>query len=248
MDKKVKAHLLLGAPGVGKTRAARIHSEQTGGELVYHLLHSWSDADELFYGINVTAAVSGDTANVKQEGVLAKAARLSLTGPVTLCLDEIDKTTEATENLLLDFLQNGRVPTAPGEQMWANLENLTVFLTTNDMRPLSDALLRRVRRSFMQPLPADQQADIIQDRTQAPKGLVTTAWKAARWNAEQEGNKYLSIDEGIGLIEELLQCSSKQEAEDALVSWSIRKADGLRNTKKNPFTAAMIGEWLVLRK
>lgn len=239
-DKRVKAHLLLGAPGVGKTRHARIHSETTGGTLVYHLLHSWSDADELFYGINVTAAVSGDAANVKQEGVLAKAARLSLQGLVTLCLDEIDKTSEATENLLLDFLQNGRVPVAPGEQIQANLQNLTVFLTTNDMRPLSDALLRRVRRNFMQPLPVAEQEKIIHERTNAPKGIVTTAWKAARWNAEAEGNKYLSIDEGIGLVEELLQCSSKQEAEQALVSWSIRKADGLRNVKNNPHTAAML--------
>lgn len=220
-----------------------LHATETGGELVYHLLHSWSDADELFYGVNVVAAVAGDAAHVRQEGVLAKAARLSLTGLVTLCLDEVDKTTEATENLLLDFLQYGRVPTAPGEQMQANLENLTVFMTTNDMRPLSDALLRRVRRNFMQPLAVVEQEKIIQERTKAPKGIVTTAWKAARWNAESEGNKYLSIDEGIGLVEELLQCSSKQEAEAALVSWSIRKADGLKNAKKNPHTAAMLGEW-----
>jgi MoxR-like ATPase len=127
--KDMSIKILIGPPGVGKTREAILHAKKTGGELVYHLLHQWSDADELFYGINVVAAVAGDADNVKQEGVLTRAARLSLTQRVTLCLDEIDKSTEATEALLLDFLQYGRVPVAPGVQMQANLSNISIFIT-----------------------------------------------------------------------------------------------------------------------
>lgn len=245
---KIQVHLLIGPPGVGKTRAAHVAAQERGAELVYHLLHNWSDADELFFGINVMAAVAGDAANVKLEGVLARAARLSLAGPVVVCLDEVDKTTEATENLLLDFLQHGRVPTGPGTQMMANPSNLVVFLTTNDQRPLGDALLRRCRRRFMGPLPVEQQEDILARKTGAPKGLVVCAWKAARWLAEQEGNKFLSLDEGEGLILELLQATTTAQARTALVSWACRKAEGLANVKNNPHEGAMLGEWKKLNR
>lgn len=235
--------ILIGPPGVGKTREAILHAEKTGGELVYHLLHQWSDADELFYGINIVAAIAGDADNVKQEGVLARAARLSHTGKVTLCLDEIDKSTEACECLLLDFLQYGRVPVAPGVQMQANFDNITIFITTNDMRTLSEALMRRCRRVFMNPLPIAQQEAIIQERTNAPMGLVRVAWKAARWVAEKENNPNLSMNEGFGLIKELLEeARTKTEAIDALIGWSCRKAENVAEATKCPHIAAMWAE------
>jgi MoxR-like ATPase len=240
----MKIKLLIGAPGVGKTREALEHASSTGAELVYHLLHQWSDADELFYGINVVAAVAGDADNVKQEGVLARAARLSLSGKVTLCLDELDKTTEATEALLLDFLQYGRVPIAPSVQMQSNMDNITVFITTNDMRPLTEALMRRCRRVFMSPLPVAQQEAIIAERTNAPIGLVRVAWKAARWVAESEGNANLSINEGFGLVDELLcEATTKDKAVEALIGWACRRADNVATAKNNcPHIAAMWAE------
>lgn len=234
--------LLIGPPGVGKTREALEFADKSGSELVYHLLHQWSDADELFYGVNVVAAVAGDHENVKQEGVLSRVARLSMSGKVVLCLDEIDKTTEATEALLLDFLQYGRVPVAPGIQIQANLENIVVFITTNDMRPLTEALMRRCRRVFMPPLPVSQQEEIISERTNSPMGLVRVAWKAARWIAEQEGNQNLSVNEGFGLIEELFQCKTKEQATDALIGWSCRRADNVETAKNCPHIAAVWAE------
>lgn len=187
--------LLEGPPGCGKTSLAEFYADQRGARLVYALLHSWSDDQELCSGIDVAAAVEGDAARVRQPGVLAVAAEASQAGPVVLCLDEVDKVQERTENLLLDFLQTGRVPTQPGHHIQANLDNMVVFITSNATRELGDAFMRRCRRVRMQPLPATTIDTIVAGRTGVPRHIAKLARRAAIEVAQAEGNPHLSLQE-----------------------------------------------------
>jgi MoxR-like ATPase len=79
--------LITGAPGVGKTFLAESLAKALNANLVYGLLHSWSDDQELFSGIDVASAVAGDAGNVRQPGLLARAAELSQRSLTILCLD-----------------------------------------------------------------------------------------------------------------------------------------------------------------
>jgi len=206
-----KVFLLEGPPGTGKTAFAEVVAKALEAHFVYTLLHSWSDDQELFCGVNVVAAVKGEANEVEQPGVLALAAQKSRQGLTVLCLDEVDKVQERTENLLLDFLQTGRVPVGPGRHLQADLDNLLVFLTSNRTRPLGAALLRRCRRVQMVPLSRDLQEELIVSKTGAPKGLVRVTLKVAHAMAQREGREPLSLQELTLLVRELLDVARSAE-------------------------------------
>mgnify|MGYP002406228798 CR=1 FL=1 len=242
-----KIFIISGPPGVGKTRHAELYAQQHNMALIYYQCHAWTDADELFFGINVqaavSAAVSGEVGKIRQPGVLAVAAESSNVRPTCLVLDELDKSSDKAEALLLDFLQSGRVPVAPGQHIVANLDSLVVFIITNGYRDFSDALLRRGRRVWMKPLPVDQQVKIIAEKVKCSVGLARIAWKAARWVAEQEGNSSLSIQEGWNMITELLSSPVCKEAvEEALAGWAARTASGAEAVKNCPYVSALLAE------
>ena len=175
----IRAALLEGPPGCGKTAFTQFLAQELGASYVYHLMHSWSDDQELFMGIDVASVVAGDATNVRQLGVLARAAELSQTGPVVVCLDELDKVQERTEYLLLDFLQSGRCPLRPGVHIQAECSRLIVCCTSNGERPLADATLRRMRRVRMRPLDRDTVVRIVAEQTGVPASVCRMAAKLA---------------------------------------------------------------------
>jgi len=214
--------LCEGPPGCGKTAFGEELARRLDVPLVYALLHAWTDSDELFVGVDVAAAVAGDAASVRQPGVLARAAQLSLEQQVVLVLDEVDKTSERCEALLLDFLQSGRVPTRPGEHVQANLGRIMVIITSNGERELSQALLRRCRRVRFEPLPTAIVREIVRERTNAPAGVVTTTIKACRTLSEKESVDLSPQEVAHATREIWTLAQSRDDVVEILLGWAVR--------------------------
>jgi len=97
-----------------------------------------------------------------QAGVLPLAAEASLKADTTLILDEWDKTHPSTDAFLLDFLQNGRI-SVPGSEIVADQKRLSVFITLNDERELSEPLLRRLPLIELKPPHPDLVEQALRD-------------------------------------------------------------------------------------
>ena len=211
--------------------------------MVYRLLHSWSDDQELFRGINVAAAVAGDAANVVEPGTLAVAAALSTAHPlVVICLDEVDKAPERVEALLLDFLQSGRVPLSPREQLQANLQNLIVFVTSNDQRPLSEAFLRRCRRVRMSPLPLDTEARLVSERSGCKAGVARLIAKSAAV-VRALGKSTPALQEMTSCAQDIAVCESAGDVKATLRGWLCK--DPAEFAAVNAMAPAIWGEYNV---
>lgn len=220
--KGASALMITGMPGVGKTSFAEALAEGQGVPFLYHQFHDWSDADELFVGVDVRAAVAGEADQVRQPGILAVAAEHSQIGVVVLCLDELDKAPLSVEALLLDFLQNGRVPVRPGIHLQANLDNLKVVITSNGQRPHSDALLRRTRRLNMLPLPFEFRVDVATRLSGAPVGVV----KLITRMADSMEKAHISVQEVANAARECWEMAEAlEDVRYIMAAWLARDAD-----------------------
>lgn len=219
-----RALFLEGAPGTGKTFLGESLGNGLGIGIVFYQCHSWTSDQELFEGINVTAAVAGDSAAVRQDGCLLAAAKRSLNGRVVLIIDELDKAPERVDALLLDFLQSGRVPTAGGT-LQANLDNLLVFVTSNKMRDPHPALLRRCRRLRMEPLPDDVFDALVTNKAECGRALARQLRRLCK-SAAQADSQETSLQEVVNFAEEVKLATNLEDVRMAAQGWAVRGGKG----------------------
>lgn len=160
--------LVEGPPGVGKTQLARTLASTSGRHLealhchegleVQDAVYEWDHARQLLHLEAMRLHASGATADEPQarvvdqlhsEEFLVERPLLASIRPgraAVLLLDEIDRSEEAFEALLLEYLDRFEV-TVPGLRTFAAEVRPWVVLTSNDTRELTGALRRRCLRA-----------------------------------------------------------------------------------------------------
>jgi len=220
----VRALFLEGVPGCGKTFLGECLAKGQQCPLVFYQCHSWTSDQELFEGINVTAAVAGDSDSVRRDGCLTAAVKHSLSGKVVLLIDELDKAPERVDALLLDFLQSARVPYAGGTLV-GNKDNLLVFITSNAVREPHPALVRRCRRLKMTELDKNVFDNLLVSNTQVSLAVARQVRRICRIVAAEDVQT-ASLQEAINFCEELKFVKSTAEVAMAAKGWAVRGSKG----------------------
>jgi hypothetical protein len=227
--------LLLGKPGTGKTFFTDCYAKRAGAEYMYALCHDGTNAEDLFYSVNVGKAVlrEGTTSeDIYQAGLLLRAVRASHKHKVVLCIDEIDKASKRTENLFLDFAETYRVPFL-GTQEVGVKENIVIFFTSNGYRPHSEAFLRRCYRHHFDFLPRDVEISLI-GGTHAEK--IVDALAAIR----KEGASSPSIKEGMLFAHNLQYAKTKSHIELLFYAHLCKEEEDFEVLKKGNFADKFI--------
>ena len=227
-DDGVRAVVITGAPGVGKTSFARALAEGISGRLVEYYAHHWSNDEDMFLSVDPArvAAIAGGhdmpMAKTYRRGALLRATLLSRRMPVVLLLDEWDKAPEHCDALLLEFLQSGTVHGRHGEHWRANTRQLTVIITSNGLRELIEPLQRRCFRYEMPYLPPAVEADVLRKATGAPTGVIRLVIKAMNL-IRVNGRSSPSLQEGMMLLRGMALASNVDDVR--LLVWGYLVKD-----------------------
>ncbi len=179
-----KPVLVEGPAGVGKTELAKALSRSTGRELVRlqcyegldeaKALYEWNYRKQLLQ-IQATATAresGGDPVGVGEifteefllERPLMKA--IASPDPVVLLIDEIDKTDQEFEAMLLELLSDFQITIPEMGQIGATTHPI-VILTSNNSRELTEALKRRCLYLWLDYPSREREIEII--RLHAPE-------------------------------------------------------------------------------
>ena len=219
-ENKTNVALLLGKPGTGKTFFTSCYAARNRAEYIYTLCHDGTNSEDLFYSVNVGKAVLREADNheeVYQAGILLRAVQASRKGKVVVCIDEIDKASKRTENLLLDFAENYRVPFLDRQEVGV-AKNITLFFTSNGYRPHSEAFLRRCYRHHFDFLPRDVEISLIAHKQAS---IIVDALIAIRAG----GASSPSVKEGMQFAASLEHAQSIKDVETLMFAYLCKEPE-----------------------
>jgi MoxR-like ATPase len=178
-----KPLLLEGAPGVGKTEAAKVLADVLGCEMVRlqcyegidaaHALYEWNYQRQL---LAIRQAGTSEIDVYDDRFLIPRPLLQVLRAPTErlLLIDEIDRSDHEFEALLLEFLSDFQI-TIPERGTIAAASRPVVVLTSNRTRELAEALRRRCVYHWIGYPDAEREAEIIMARA----GDVAEATAAA---------------------------------------------------------------------
>lgn len=140
----VEAIKLSGVAGGGKTSLAERFADVFQTQKYIIQCTDGMGIDNFQITPNLEGILDKDPNKAVKNGILLRAIEASRSGPVTLLIDEIDKTTPDVDAFLLDFIEKGRVSLGTKEYVKGEYP-IYVMFTSNDKRTISDALISRSR-------------------------------------------------------------------------------------------------------
>ena len=242
---KLRRPLLIeGAAGVGKTEIAKVLSRALERPLVRLQCHEGIDESKALYEWNyqkqllsIQAGMSAGTG--KTDGLftedyllerpLLKAIRSQ--EPAILLIDEIDKSDEEFEAFLLELLSEMQV-TIPELGTVKASSIPFVVLTSNNTRPLSEALRRRCAFLYLQYPTPEREVEIIMakipdaDQTLARAVADAVAYLRASDSVVKKPSIAESIDWMLALIA-LGENSLSKESAGKTIGFVLKNQDDI---------------------
>ena len=184
-----KPLLVEGPAGVGKTQLAKAVAQATGAELVRLQCYEGLDEAKALYEWNyrkqllrIQTEAAGTAWQDVQEDIFSEEflmarpllTAISVKEPVVLLIDEIDKTDQEFEAMLLEVLSDFQISIPELGRVEAR-SHPVVLLTSNNSRELTEALKRRCLYLWLDYPSAEHELEIV--RLHAPELPAAVAAK-----------------------------------------------------------------------